>query len=160
MINEPAPLKDSSGFTLVELMITVLIVGVLLGIGLPSFRSFIVDQRYRATSADLRLALMMARSEAVKRNAAIQVTPKTANDWTSGWEIIDPATGTADILNHELSEVNNIALSGPSAARFLPSGRVATAIEFDLTVGAGQFSKTGCLRIETGGYASNEGCTP
>ncbi len=61
------------GFSLVELMIGVVLVVVLLGIGVPSFRSFILEQRLRATSSDLRVALMTARSEAVKRNREVEL---------------------------------------------------------------------------------------
>jgi len=149
------------GFTLIELMIVVLILAVLLGLGLPSFRSFIVDQRYRSTSADLRIALMTARSEAVKRNVAISVTPTTDGDWTTGWQIIDPASGDPDILNHVLSGANDLTITTlPESAtpRFLPSGRVASGLRFVLSVGSGAATKSGCLKLEVGGYATDEGC--
>ncbi|MEP4145678.1 MAG: GspH/FimT family pseudopilin [Halioglobus sp.] len=146
------------GFTLVELMIVVFIVAVLLGIGVPSFRSFLVDQRYRSTSADLRIALMTARSEAVKRNVAIQVTPTSDDDWTTGWQIVDPGDPSIIILNHVLPGAGNLTITADNTARFLPSGRVADAVRFNLSVGSGSATKSGCLRLEVGGYATDEGC--
>ena len=74
------------GFTLVELMIGLVLVAILMGIGLPLFRSFILEQRLRATSSDLRVALTMARSEAVKRNRFIALVPD-ADGWGAGWTI-------------------------------------------------------------------------
>ena len=76
MSTVPDPLRSAirqRGFTLVELMIVLVMVAALLGIGVPLFETFILDQRMRATSSDLRVALSTARSEAVKRNRLVEL---------------------------------------------------------------------------------------
>ena len=64
----------SRGFTLIELMVVISIMAVLLGIGVPSFKSFIAGQRVKTAAGDFSLALVFARSEAIKRNADVTVT--------------------------------------------------------------------------------------
>ncbi len=92
------PFGNNFGFTLVELIITLVIVGVLLGIGVPNFRSFIQNSRITSQSNELVGVLATARSEALKRNLAVvvcrsadptAVTPVCTvgggGTWETGW---------------------------------------------------------------------------
>jgi prepilin-type N-terminal cleavage/methylation domain-containing protein len=72
------------GFTLIELMVTITIVGILLAIGVPSFRGFVAGQRVKTASYDISSVLTYARSEALKRNADVVITPNTGG-WQNGW---------------------------------------------------------------------------
>jgi type IV fimbrial biogenesis protein FimT len=63
----------ASGFTLIELMLTVMIAAILLGIAVPNFRDIIWNNRLTATSNDLLRSTQLARSEAVKRQARVVV---------------------------------------------------------------------------------------
>jgi len=58
-----------AGFNLLELMITIMIAAIVLGIGVPSFTAFIDNNRMAAASNDLVTAIHTARTEAVKRRA-------------------------------------------------------------------------------------------
>ncbi|MCP3661179.1 MAG: prepilin-type N-terminal cleavage/methylation domain-containing protein, partial [Gammaproteobacteria bacterium] len=70
------------GFTLVELMITILILAILLGFAVPSFQAMMRNNAVVAASNQLLGALLLARSEAVKREAPVTVTfPATADGW-------------------------------------------------------------------------------
>jgi type IV fimbrial biogenesis protein FimT len=70
---ETIPLRDSAGFTLWELLWTVLIASVALGLGVPSFRTFALDSRRTADVNALVLAVQLARSEAAKRGRPVVV---------------------------------------------------------------------------------------
>lgn len=59
-------LRRQNGFTLVELMIAVVVLGVLATIAFPSFQSTIRSNRIATTSNDLIASMALARSEAVK----------------------------------------------------------------------------------------------
>ena len=48
-------MNKQSGFTLIELMVTISILAILLGIGVPSFRTMIEESRIRTVSIDFRL---------------------------------------------------------------------------------------------------------
>ena len=64
---------SQSGFTLIELMFTIIVMGVLLGIGIPNFREFVLNSRMTSAANDLLGDLNLARSEAVKRRAQVTV---------------------------------------------------------------------------------------
>ena len=87
----------SKGFTLIELMITVAILGVILGLAVPAMGDFAVRQRVSGQASELMLALAFARSEAVKQNSEIAVLPATnaATGWTDGW-CVGPANSMPD----------------------------------------------------------------
>ncbi len=57
-----------SGFTLIELIITILVMSILLGIGVPSYMQFKEDNILLGASQALYSDLQFARSEAIKRN--------------------------------------------------------------------------------------------
>src|SRR5688572_16029390 len=60
-----------SGFTLIELMVTIAVASVLLGIAVPSFNQLIVTNRLTAQANEVVSAINFARSEAIKRNTSI-----------------------------------------------------------------------------------------
>ena len=74
------------GFTLVELMTVVAILIVSLSLAAPMLRGFVQGQRVKAISQDLMSDLLLARSEALTRNAAVDVAPAGA-DWSGGWTV-------------------------------------------------------------------------
>ena len=83
-------------------MITVLIVGIVLAIAVPSFNTSILNNRSVALGEDLSAALNLARSEAVKRNARVTVCASTdganctGNVWTGGFiTFVDTAASDA-----------------------------------------------------------------
>ena len=86
--------KNQRGFTLVELMITVGIAGILLGVAVPSFQDLMRNGRISSTSNDFVSSLQLTRSEAVKRGHQV-IMCKSANgsscttsgDWSAGWLI-------------------------------------------------------------------------
>lgn len=92
-------LRPQDGFTLVELMITILVAAILATAAFPSFKELITNQRIKSTSFDLMSTLNLARSEAIKRNAQVTIAPAN-NDWTQGWTVSTnvPTAGTL-ILN-------------------------------------------------------------
>ncbi len=86
--------RSNRGFTLIELMVAVVVLAVLASIAAPSYRSFITATRVKSATDDVWSALTMARSEAVKRNSSVTVTP--LGNW-NGWTVttmVPPAPGT------------------------------------------------------------------
>jgi type IV fimbrial biogenesis protein FimT len=72
------------GYSLIELMITLLIIAVMLGFAVPSFQEFIVNYRTSLQTNDLLADLALARTEAVKlaRRAEVRAAP---GGWNQGW---------------------------------------------------------------------------
>jgi type IV fimbrial biogenesis protein FimT len=61
------------GFNLMELMTTLLIAGLVLGMGVPSFTEFLANNRMASAANDLVTSIHMARTEAVKRRATVTI---------------------------------------------------------------------------------------
>jgi len=76
------------GFTLVEAMIVVVILAIVAAMAMPSLDAALTNQRLRNAATDLVSALLLARSEAIKRGVEVQVAPLTPGDWTSGWRVV------------------------------------------------------------------------
>lgn len=63
--------RIQTGFTLMELMITVLVAALLVGVAVPTFRQVIAGNRLVTQTNDLVGALTIARSEAITRNGTM-----------------------------------------------------------------------------------------
>jgi type IV fimbrial biogenesis protein FimT len=91
-----------SGFTLVEMMVTVAVVAVLAGVAIPSMRAFVQDERQSTQAQRLWMSLNLARSESRKQDVSINVCASTdgltcsgtASGWSSGWIVLSTASGT------------------------------------------------------------------
>lgn len=73
-----------SGFTLVEAMITVVVVAVLLAVAAPAFQGSLDKRRLVGAAEQLYADLQYARSEAIKHNASVYVSFATGANWCYG----------------------------------------------------------------------------
>ncbi len=95
------PLKhrcSQQGFTLTELMVAIAVLAIGIGLSIPAFQDLIASQRVRAAADALATSVMYARSEAIKRNAAMEITA-VDEDWSNGWSV--NVKGNTDVLRSE-----------------------------------------------------------
>ena len=74
----------NKGFTLLELLVTVSIAAILLAVGVPSYVTFIDNNRVTSQANDLLYSFNMARSEATKRGAEVRVVSVGGSNWKRG----------------------------------------------------------------------------
>jgi type IV fimbrial biogenesis protein FimT len=120
--------RTERGFTLVEAMVVVAILAVVVGIGAPEFSRFIADQRLRATATDLVASLLVARSEAIKRNADVTLA-RSASGWPAGWTV---AAGGTEVDRRDLPGGKITTPSSATNVVFQSTGRPTTTFALEL----------------------------
>lgn len=151
--------QRTRGFTLLELLITMAVVAILAAIAVPSFQNMIATQQVRSAASDLVSALNFARSEAVKRNASVTVTP-AAGGWTDGWTI---AAGATTLRVDDGSD--GVTLTGAPAATaisFTGDGRRDGGnVDIEIAPPAGSGVGKHCIGVSpTGKPSSDSGACP
>lgn len=110
--NPDLPLRASifgmySGFTLVELLVTLTVLGVLVGAAIPAFYSLIQSARVSNHANNFMAALVLTRSEAVKRGAATLcpsmngVACSGGTAWEKGWIIFNDVNTNGAVNSNE-----------------------------------------------------------
>lgn len=98
-------MRNRTGFTLIELMVTIAVAAVLLTLAAPSFMDTIRRNSATTQANELLAALHVARSEAVMRGREVAICPRAsqasnscggATDWINGWVV--RAVGDTDPL--------------------------------------------------------------
>lgn len=135
--------KQQAGFTLVELMVTMAVVGILAGVAIPATRAFVQDERQYTQAQRLWLSLNLARSESRKQDVSITVCPSTdglscsnsATGWSKGFIVLSSAPGTVKpaMTVPALPTGTTLSEAAPlTAVTFYSNGMVAAAAAFTL----------------------------
>lgn len=74
--------RPARGFSLVELMVALLLVGVFLTMGVPAFAIFLQNSQIRGAAESTLAGLQLARAEAIRRNAIVRF--QLVSNLTSG----------------------------------------------------------------------------
>lgn len=148
--------RHGAGFTLVELLTALTVLGVLAAVAVPGLREFAVGQQVKSLTYDMTSDLLLARSEALTRNASVQMTP-LKETWASGWTL---RAGTENISTRNAgSDALSFAAvpSVPTLIAFNSQGRVsAPNAPVRMTISApGQAADSSkrCLQIDLSGRA-------
>lgn len=120
--------KGIQGFTLYELMITVAVAAIILSFGVPSFTTFMANNRATTHANELVTALNLARSEATRRGMAVTVCSSTNNstcngdtDWSTGW-VVRSAAGDVLRVWPERSGGDGVVTGNVTSVQFLSRG--------------------------------------
>ena len=148
----PAP-RSMRGFTLAEVLIVLTILGVLAAIAAPNMINMVRTQRIKTASFDVFSSLNMARSEAIKRNRQVIVTP-TGGNWAKGWQVTD-----ANGVIKDQAGWDDLTLTGPDEVRFTSSGRLnGPTANFSLVGLDVPTNKNRCITLDPSGRSvSKEG---
>ncbi|MBS7663943.1 GspH/FimT family pseudopilin [Pseudomonas lalucatii] len=103
------------GYTLHELLSSLAIVSLLLGIAVPEAQRFRANQQLASASNTLATSLALARSESIKRQRPVLID-NGDGDWASGWQVF------VDLNNNGQADGGESILRQDAA---LPSGVIA-----------------------------------
>lgn len=140
------PPSRTRGFSLIELMFTIALAGILMAVAGPSMKNMFKTNRVQTEASSFVGDLMLARTEAVKRGQNVSVCVSsdgvnclTTNTWAKGWMVFSDSGG---------------ACSAATTAN--PAIKVRKAFAGTDTLVA-SLANTACVTFNREGFTSNLG---
>lgn len=153
------------GFTLIELMITISILGLMVALAMPSYSVWIQNTRIRSAAESFVNGLQLARNEAVRRNSNVEFVVGTDSAWTVQCTAVTPGCpDTVAIQSRSVGEGSStfvtVTPSNGGTIRFNSFGQmsfpipgVGSTVSFDIdnTQLSASDSRDLRITIDTGG---------
>ncbi len=152
----------NSGFTLVELMVTLAVAAIVVAIVVPNFENAVNNNRLYTNSNDFLAVLALARSEAVKQRAAVTLCVSSngsscnvsTNNWEQGWLVftdanangsLDAGTDTILRIGNGLGSTVTMTVVGSATTwvQFRSRGEINTGVTFVLCDQRGVYDARG-----------------
>lgn len=130
-------MKNTKGFTLIELMITISVAAILIAVAVPGFGSLLSNNRISSSVSAFNQTLNLARSEAVRRGTVVSVcrsndqTTCTNTPWDRGWlvwadpnnnRILDNAEVTIRVQGALSTTISMVQAPAPDPFSYNPNG--------------------------------------
>lgn len=142
------PPHPERGFSLVETLSVVAILGILAGVAVPSLQSVGGSMRVSSASNELLADLLLARSEAIKRNTRVVVCKSgdgqacaTSGTWQQGWIVFADLDGNG--LRAATEPLLQRQTGGPAALRISGNASLASYVAY---------VANGSTRLTNGGF--------
>lgn len=121
-----------NGFTLLELLVVVSILGTLAMLGLPSLEDMVARAETDSSSKSLQSALSLAKSEAIKRGESVSVCASNdgsdcaTGQWSTGWIVFVDSNADAN------GDAGSVDPGDTVVRNFSPAGEVILTSTVDL----------------------------
>ncbi|MDO8347773.1 MAG: GspH/FimT family pseudopilin [Rugosibacter sp.] len=167
--------RRACGFSLIEVMVVIAILGIAMGIGVPGLQSLLANQKMKSATFDLVTTAMVARSEAIKwsgaSSASISIVAP-ASGFGGGWCVTFTSTTPCDMSSpndgviqvvRSTQGVDYIYLGAPPGTSAIPlapiifnrSGRLASGSSVRLQVNdSNATANSRCISIDSNGNAT------
>jgi type IV fimbrial biogenesis protein FimT len=157
------PAQLSRGFTLVELVVTILILAVLVAMAVPNFTDATLGSKLSSIANNLVAGTQIARSEAIKRNADVVVCASSngtscnnpGTGWRAGWIVRVVDSGEVVQRFEELPEDFRATEAGNKLSLTFPPtvvGVTTASVKFCRTSPVGKQERV--VTVKTSGTAS------
>ena len=158
-LNYKTDMKNNNGLTLIELMGTLAIVAIMLGLASAGLNQYVRSNRTITQTNDLIAALQLARSEAVKRNGHVYIcasatataaTPECdSNNWHDGWVVFVDT-------DRDAVDAGGAFTGSPPAANDIIL-HTHTGLKGETTVTSVNFTNSNYIRYRADGRADSNG---
>jgi len=122
-------MKRAIGFTLIELMVTLLVAGILIAVAVPSFQDATLGSKLGSIANTVVATVNIAKGEAIKRNAVIKMCASStgascvsSGGWQQGWIVFRDVDSDGTLDSDETLIQRQTAL---------PSGIKLSAVDSD-----------------------------
>ncbi|MHB8092530.1 MAG: GspH/FimT family pseudopilin [Syntrophales bacterium] len=140
--------SDKRGFTLVELMIVIAIMGILAAFAAPNFRTYMAQSRLNGAARQVMSDLMNARMLSVAQNRNVQVVFSSSAVASYNYD----ATGTAVTRNVQSGfGYFDVTVSANNNPTFRPSGRLNAITACTITLTSATLSQSKTLTVSSAG---------
>jgi type IV fimbrial biogenesis protein FimT len=113
--------RHERGFTLIELMVTIVIFGLLIGFSVPTYQSYALSQKLRGTSENLVQTIQLQRSRAMATGQNVNINFNTAAP--AAWTVMSAGRMNRMALPNGIS----YASATPNTIQLSRDGRVSTS---------------------------------
>ncbi|MDF2867051.1 MAG: ral secretion pathway protein [Gammaproteobacteria bacterium] len=160
-------MKSQKGVTIIELMISLVVMALILIITIPSFTDYIRNNQLRSLADEFQASIQQAKNEAIKRNARVNLLLAD-----TGWTIDIPArAGEAETRLLERAAESSQARLAISASSntigFNSQGRLADGGVYTADINSqnsadcmAQGGKVRCLRVQVSTAGQIKICDP
>lgn len=161
------PKTKSAGFTLIELMITIVVMAILSTIAMPSFVQMLRNSEVRNAAESLVNGMQRARADAVSRNANVQFVLGAGTSWTVDYVVkpvltdppLDSRSGNEGSANVTITILPAVA----TTVTYNNVGQVIANADASVTLTRVDVNATGStrnLRVTIGAGGNAKVCDP
>lgn len=136
------------GFTLIELMITIVVLGILTFLALPAYRTWIQNTQIRTAGEGLLSGLALARSEAARRNTSVELRIEGGSGWSARLATTGTVIQTRPAQEGTANAVVTTTPAGTDRVTFNGLGRVTNNDD-----GSAAFTE---IKIDSNGLPASE----
>lgn len=132
-------MKTQNAFSLIEVLATLVVAGILASVALPNMRNFIMNNRITAKTNELVKAINFARIESISHpNIRYLIVPYQGTNWTTGCKI-GRDTDSNQILNE------------PEVIKVFKFKNDQVAVNSNLNLSQVEYASRGRVRMPTDG---------
>ncbi len=118
------------GFTLVEMVVVLIILGLIMAISVPSFRNSSARSALKSTTMDLISSINNSRAQAVSLGETATLEASDGSSWSNGWQMTMSSHSSENQNFRARENVSITATGGETTMDFRRDGTTSAQVTF------------------------------